>query len=88
MRFALGGGCTCASLLIAIAARRQLGEAQRMMRRLPPWQRAAMACLLAACLAYGGTKTNQVDQAGGTNEVEMAGGGGEGATRGREREVA
>ena len=64
MRFALGGGCVCVSLLIAIAARRQLGEVQRMIRRLPPWQRTAMACLLAVCLAYGGTKTNQVDGAG------------------------
>lgn len=69
LKIALGGGCVCVTTLIAIAARRQLDEVQKMVRRLPVWERTLIVCLLAVSIAYGGSKTNVVDGVGGTNDV-------------------
>ena len=37
----------------------------------------AVLVFIVGFIAYGGTKTNQVDQTSGTNEVEIVGGGGQ-----------
>ena len=69
LKIALGGGCVCVTTLIAIVARRQLDEVQKMVRRLPVWERTLIVGLLAVCIAHGGSKTNVVDGAVGTNAM-------------------
>ena len=46
-----------------------LADAARRFLALPAWQRAFAALFLALFVAYGGSKTNQVDQTDGTNVV-------------------
>ena len=46
-------------------------------RRQPPLAKVVLLVFVIGFIAYGSTKTNQVDQASGTNEVEIVGGGGQ-----------
>ena len=47
-------------------------------RRQPPLAKVVLLVFIVGFIAYGGTKTNQVDQTSGTNEVNQVKGEGEG----------
>ena len=65
-------GLIAVAVVVALPLRHQFADFHELVRRTSPPQRALLALLAAVFIAYGGSKTNEVDQAGGTNEVEMA----------------
>ena len=54
---------------LAILLRREITAASHTICALPPTRKFALAVMLLIAVAFGGTKTNQVDQTSGTNDV-------------------
>ena len=68
-------GLLAGAVIVALPLRRQFADFHEFVRRTPKWHRAFLALLAAVFIAYGSTKTNQVDQTSGTNVVEIVEGG-------------
>ena len=54
---------------LSILLRSEIAAASRTICALPPTRKFALAVMLLIAVAFGGTKTNQVDQTSGTNDV-------------------
>ena len=65
MKAAIYGGGASATVIVVILLWRQLVGIGRAVRKRPVWERVLIAWLVAALIAYGGSKPG-----GGTNEVE------------------
>ena len=57
---------------LSILLRSEIAAASRTICALPPTRKFALAVMLLIAVAFGGTKTNQVDQTSGTNDVPLA----------------
>ena len=76
------GGFAALSLVCGLVAWPQLVAVWPIIREqidrflgLPPLAKVVPVVCVAGLIAYGGTKTNQVDQTSGTNAVEIVEGG-------------
>lgn len=56
-------------IYLSILLRSEIAAASRTICALPPTRKFALAVMLLIAVAFGGTKTNQVDQTSGTNDV-------------------
>ena len=65
IKAAIYGGGASATVIVVILLWRQLVGIGRAVRKRPVWERVLIAWLVAALIAYGGSKPG-----GGTNEVE------------------
>ena len=54
-------GLLAGAVIVALPLRRHFADFHEFVRSLRPWQRTLLALLAAAFIAYGSTKTNQVD---------------------------
>ena len=57
---------------LAILLRGEITAASNTICALSPTRKFALAVMLLIAVAFGGTKTNQVNQAGGTNDATRA----------------
>ena len=57
---------------LSILLRSEIAATSRTICALPPTRKFALAVMLLIAVAFGGTKTNQVDQTSGTNDVPLA----------------
>ena len=57
-------GLLAGAVIVALPLRRPFADFHEFVRRTPKWQRAFLALLAAVFIAYGSTKTNQMDNAG------------------------
>ena len=55
-------GLLACSVIVVLPLRCQFADFHKFVQRTPKWQRAFLALFAAVFIAYGSTKTNQVDQ--------------------------